>query len=207
MKLSKTELEKRLINSYFSENNYRQIQQILVNMEKKFLNNKIRKYIQQYNIENTLLEYGKKAKNRGYYNRIEFIRISLWKSTRQKKRYKSNSEKNINKITKETFLLKDEMARMRKLCTLKGVGIPVASALLTFHSITRYAIIDIRCVQELQAQKLIKWKHITPNHWVDYIELLRCLSRKMNLTPRNVEKGIFAYHREKQVGSNFQNLR
>ena len=129
MKLSKTELEKRLINSYFSENNYRQIQQILVNMERNFFNN-IRKYIPQYNIENTLLEYGKKAKNRGYYKRIEFIRISLWKSSRQKKRNKSNSEKKVNKITKEAFLLKDEMERMRKLCTLKGIGIPVAGVAL-----------------------------------------------------------------------------
>jgi thermostable 8-oxoguanine DNA glycosylase len=174
-------------------------------MKKEFLAN-VKRYIPQYNIERILLDYGKQAKKRGYYKRGEFMRICLWKSSRQKRKYKSNSEKKIKDITKEAFLLIDERARMEKLCKLKGVGIPVASALLTFHSINKYALIDVRCIKELQTQNLISWSCITYNSWVNYIQLLQRLSKGLKITPRKFEKGLFAYHREKQIGMNFQNV-
>lgn len=154
-------------------------------------------YIDNFNIEAQLFKKGIEIKNRGYMTKTEFLNICLWKSRRPKKRYNLNSEEQIINVTKLAFLEKDEETKINILKLLDGVLIPTASALLSVVNPEDYPIIDKRCVQSLQDLKLIKWKIINNKNWLLYLTIIRNLSKELNLTCREIEKGLFAYNRIK----------
>lgn len=154
-------------------------------------------YIDNFNIEAQLFKKGIEIKNRGYMTKTEFLNICLWKSRRPKKRYNLNSEEQIINVTKLAFLEKDEETKINILKLLDGVLIPTASALLSVVNPEDYPIIDKRCVQSLQDLKLIKWKIINNKNWLLYLSIIRNLSKELNLTCREIEKGLFAYNRIK----------
>lgn len=154
-------------------------------------------YIDNFNIEAQLFKKGIEIKNRGYMTKTEFLNICLWKSRRPKKRYNLNSEEQIITTTKLAFLEKDEETKINILKLLDGVLIPTASALLSVVNPEDYPIIDKRCVQSLQDLKLIKWKIINNKNWLLYLTIIRNLSKELNLTCREIEKGLFAYNRIK----------
>src|SRR5665213_3547035 len=163
-------------------------------------------HIQNHDLETILAGYGKAAWKRGYYNRREFIRICLWKTGQQKQSYLSLAERDIIRVTGEAFKISDERDRIEKLCELKGVGIPVASALLTFYDPENYAIIDRPCTEVLEEQGVIEWRRISSDTWVDYLTRIRNLSVKLKTTPSRVVQGLYAFHRESQMQREFPDL-
>ena len=78
---------------------------------------------------------------------------------------------------------------------LKGVRIPVASAILSVTDSDNYPIIDERCMQALKTLYKIEWKVITSNSWLNYLDFLRKLAKEHNKTAREIEKGLFAFNR------------
>ncbi|MEJ1221742.1 hypothetical protein [Sediminicola sp. 1XM1-17] len=97
--------------------------------------------------------------------------------------------------TKLAFSEKDELKKIKILKELKGVQIPTASAILSAVNPEIYPIIDERCLQSLTDLGMIKWKTITENNWIEYLNIIRVLSRENNKTAREIEKGLFAYNR------------
>lgn len=162
------------------------------------------KYLALYDLENYLFEVvGPEIRKRGYINFEEFYNICMWKSSRQKKNYLKNQEK-IEKITKEAFKEKDELLKIEKLRSLDGVEIPTASAILTIVFPDKYGVIDIRCAEILEGYGIKKT--MTTNNWLRYLEVIRQLARDNNLTPRDIDKILFAMHREKLEKENYKNL-
>jgi hypothetical protein len=90
----------------------------------------IRYYIEQYDLEQTIFKLGKDISKRGWLNRKEFLMICLWKSRRPKGLYVLNSDKDIKRQTKKSLNAKDEKEKIKFLTKLKGVNIPIASAIL-----------------------------------------------------------------------------
>ena len=166
----------------------------------------LNKYLKLYSLEDYLFDIlGPQIKKRGYIKFDEFYRICMWKSSRQKPNYIKN-KKVVEKITKKAFLEKDEKEKINILCSMKGVGIPTASAILTIVFPNKYAIIDIRCMEILLKLKLLKSKNISINTWIDYLSVTRFLAKENNTTPRNIDKALFAMHRELLDNNNFKNL-
>ncbi|TET64359.1 MAG: hypothetical protein E3J47_00395 [Candidatus Stahlbacteria bacterium] len=96
-----------------------------------------------------LIEELKDVIRRGSFTREEFLKMGMWKSTRPKKWYESNSEKDINKVSEKVFSTNYERRRIELLTKLKGVSIPTASAILMLTNPQRYGVIDIRVWQVL----------------------------------------------------------
>jgi thermostable 8-oxoguanine DNA glycosylase len=166
----------------------------------------LKKYLKLYSLEDYLFDIlGPQIKNRGYIKFDEFYRICMWKSSRQKPNYIKN-KKIVEKITKKAFLEKNEKGKINILCSMKGVGIPTASAILTIVFPNKYAIIDIRCMEMLIQLKLLKSKNISINTWIDYLNVVRLLAKENNTTSRNIDKALFAMHKESLDNNNFQNL-
>jgi hypothetical protein len=132
----------------------------------KAFERKLIEYLHKTDLDQILNEFGTMARKRGYYNKREFMAICLWKSSRQKNNYKTNSQEDIRSITRNAFRATDEQERIKTLCKLKGVGVPVASALLTIYNPQKYAIIDIRCVEILFENGEIEWTRISSGSWV-----------------------------------------
>lgn len=166
----------------------------------------IKKYLALYNQEEYLFNFiGPQIKKRGFVNFQEFYKICMWKSVRQKHNYLVN-KKIVERVTREVFKENDERKKMDGLCQLKGVGIPMASAILTIVFPNKYAVIDVRCIEMLNKLNLTIKKHITLNVWLEYLKIIRNLAKDNGLTPREIDKILFAMHKEYLESDNYKNL-
>lgn len=86
---------------------------------------------------------------------------------------------------------------MKLLTGLSGVSVPTASAILSVINPKSYPVIDIRCVESLKELNLINWKTINIRSWINYLAVVRNISKTRKRTVREVEKGLFAYNRLK----------
>ncbi|HPT66016.1 MAG TPA: hypothetical protein PK257_01745 [Candidatus Woesebacteria bacterium] len=167
----------------------------------------IKKYIELYDTEKYLFEViSPKVKKSGYLSFNDFYQICMWKSARPKKRYLNNKE-SVENVTKRALLETDEGRRIKILCELDGVGIATASAILTIIYPEKYAVIDVRDLEELN--KIIKnkiGKTISINTWINYLAEMRKLAKENNATPREIDKALFAMNRESLENQNYKNL-
>jgi len=165
-----------------------------------------KKYIELYNLEDYIFNVvGPQIKERGYMFFADFYKIAMWKSVRQKQKYLQNKDR-IESVSKEAFGLNNEAEKIEKLCSLSGVGIPTASAILTIVYPTNYGVIDVRCIEMLQMLKYPIKKTITKNNWLKYLEIIRGIAKENHITPREVDKALFAMHREILDGQDYRNL-
>ena len=162
---------------------------------KEFTKENLDFYIKSYDVEKELYKRGKKWRKKGYLKKKQFMEICLWKSRRAKKRYDSNDATLVKKITQEAFAESDEKKKIEKLTELKGVRIPVASAILSVTDSKKYPIIDVRCVCALEDLGEIDWVDITIENWDKYLTKIRNLAKQYGKTARTIEKGLFAFNR------------
>ncbi len=173
---------------------------------KKLTKQEIKKYLEFYDLEYFLFNnIGKQVKRKGYLDFDDFFAIAMWKSNRQKPNYLKNKD-SIKSISKLAFRENDESKKIELLCSLSGVGIPTASAILTVVFPERYAIIDIRCVEMLKKLGFKLSNNMSVNNWIEYLKTMRGLAKKYNITPREMDKVFFAMHREMLNKDNFKNL-
>jgi hypothetical protein len=150
---------------------------------------------------------------RGYLLREEFINICKWKTRRQTKRCKTNSDQDIKKITKTVISESQEIRnQIDSLKQLKGVGVPVASAILTVIFPNRYCVLDYRAWRALQWWQL---KHVNFHKYSDFSKFLddynnyksrdsyikywghiRSLANKLKMKPRKIEMALWKYDKE-----------
>jgi thermostable 8-oxoguanine DNA glycosylase len=102
----------------------------------------------------------KKERQELYLDETEFNAILKWKLRqqygRQEAKRKANTPENIEATTKLCFNIPqlqdnvhDTRLRVHVLTALQGVGVPVASAILTFWKPETYAVIDFRNWRQL----------------------------------------------------------
>lgn len=173
---------------------------------KKVSKKQIQEYINLYSIETYLYEtVGVKAKKRGFLRFSEFFDICMWKSSRPKKRYLKN-KKIVEKITKKAFAETDEIKKIKLLCTLDGIAIPTASALLSVVYPEKYPIIDIRCLEQLNFLGHNISKYVSEKIWIRYLEIMRTFASQSSKTPREIDMALFAMHRETLNKNGHHNL-
>lgn len=166
----------------------------------------IQKYLALYNQEEYLFSYvGPEVKKRGFMKFDEFYKIAMWKSVRQKQKY-LNNKKIIKKYTKEAFFENSELIKIKKLCSLDGVAIPTASAILTIVYPDKYGIIDVRCLGMLKKLGFEIKTVASPKNWLRYLGIIRDLSSQNNISPREVDKVLFSMHKEMLENDNHKNL-
>lgn len=145
-----------------------------------------------------------KVKTKGYLTKDEFFEICMWKSPRPKKYYLNNSEKIIREISKKVLITNSEDIKIRLLTSLKGVSIPVASAILTLLDPKNYGVIDIRVWKLLynygEVKTNPKGQMFNVSHWKIYLNLLRKYAIQFNMKAREIELILFFHHREAQEG-------
>jgi len=145
-----------------------------------------------------------KSKTKGHLTKDEFIEICMWKSPRPRKHYLKNSKKIIKKISEKVLATNSEDMKIKLLRSLKGVSIPVASAILTLLDPKNYGVIDIRAWQLLYNYGEVKTnprgQMFNINNWKTYLTLLRKYANQFNIGAREIELILFFHHREVQEG-------
>ena len=154
---------------------------------------------------------------RGYLLKPEFVSIGNWKTERQKGRYEDNTDEDVESTTKEMFEAIDK-DKVKILNRLNGVGIPVASAILTAVYPKEYCIIDYRTWRALLwLRKLAKKGSFafasyreysnfldsydacarTYKRYYNFRDTLKTIGEKRGMTPRQVEMALWKFDQTK----------
>src|SRR4030042_2608627 len=67
-----------------------------------------------------------------FLDKKHFVDIACWKSPRARRHYEANPEDFVREVTQLAFQQSDDRLSLHILMALDGVGMPVASPLLTF---------------------------------------------------------------------------
>jgi hypothetical protein len=143
------------------------------------------------------LEAGLAARSRGHYTRREFLDICRWKSGRTQRRAEANSEVAVKETTRLVFERTDESIRVGALCSLEGVGVPTASALLFFAFPDDYPILDRRTLESLGVRART---HYSQAFWLEYLAACRRLARKHGVHIRVLDKALWEHSKERTRG-------
>jgi hypothetical protein len=125
-----------------------------------------------------------------FLTKKQLYKVARWKTPRVSKIVKSNSDAIVRGIT--TFALKtsNEKYKIRILCTLDGIGIPRASAILAMSNPQKYGVIDINAWYALTGEKK---QSFNDDDWIWYLEQIRKLARKHRKTPRQIDMALMKY--------------
>jgi len=91
----------------------------------------------------------KDCRDRGYLTFEEFLKCGYSKTRRQWKNYCRNTPKEVEEKTRKAFKQKNLDDIISILTELKGVGVPVASYILTAWSPKDYGTYDVRMMEIL----------------------------------------------------------
>jgi hypothetical protein len=142
---------------------------------------------------------------RGTFTRAEFLRMCRWKSPRARLLWEKNSPARIRAVSRAVLATRDERRRMELLTDLAGVGVPMASAILTLIDPRRYGVLDIRAWQLLFAIRSVaanrRGQGFTIAQWEIYLAALREHARHLGVSARTIEYTLFHCHRKFQRGT------
>ena len=144
------------------------------------------------------------ATARGYLRGSELQAICRWKSPRAIRHIRDNSPKQVRAATRTALATRSEQERLRALTRLKGVSVPMASAVLTLLNPRRYGVLDIRVWQLLHEVGTVKTNAagvgFSSENWYQFLDIIRYFSRKLRVKARDVERTLFHAHRAYQKG-------
>ncbi len=142
---------------------------------------------------------------RGAFTRAEFRAMCRWKSPRARLLWEENSAARVRAVSRAVLVTRDEQRRMALLTSLRGVGVPMASAILTLIDPRRYGVLDIRAWQLLFAIRSVdanrRGQGFTIAQWLDFLAALRLHARRLGVSARMVEYTLFHCHRKFQRGT------
>jgi hypothetical protein len=168
------------------------------------LNSLVRRHLSVEEDERTTLLSRKlrAAKIRGYLTKGELESVCRWKSARAINRVRVNKKHRIKLATTAALTARSEDVRLEALLQLKGVSVPMASAVLMLLDPKRYGVIDIRVWQLLHAVGAVSENpqglKFSVKHWLQFLAILRRLSSRLGVSARAVERTLFEVHKANQ---------
>jgi thermostable 8-oxoguanine DNA glycosylase len=142
------------------------------------------------------------AKRRGYLTKGELAAVCRWKSSRAIQHIRANTHHRVRAATAAAMTTSSERRRLEALLQLKGVSVPMASAVLMLLYPGRYGVIDIRVWQLLYAVGAVSEKqggvNFSLKNWLEFLVILRSLSSELGVTARAVERTLFDVHKANQ---------
>ena len=130
--------------------------------------------------------------------------VCHWKSSRAIQHIRANTHHRIRAATYTAMATRSERRRLEALLQLKGVSVPMASAVLTLLYPRRYGVIDIRVWQLLYGVGAVTYNPggtgFRLTSWLEFLAILRRLSSTLGVTARAVERTLFDVHKSRQTG-------
>jgi endonuclease III len=154
--------------------------------------------------------------SRGYQLTVEeLLRISRWKlqSSRNDTNIKKNTSETVTQQTQAALEASTNTEAIEALTELSGVGVPVASTILTVAKPSQYAIIDYRAFRGLVGAKSdiidsteyseyaefiehFRRYQKSPESYEYYMNHVREIADTAGLSARQVDMALWAYDKE-----------
>ena len=153
------------------------------------------KYVKNLNEESErneqeIMDLKYKVQNRGYLTKEELYQVAYWKSPRRSKLVLENSDEAIEKVTADVFVSDNDNDKLLELTKLKGIGEPIASAILHFYDKVKYSILDIHA---LWSSGLAWMNRNSYPFWVEYIHFCRGLAKRNSIDMRTVDRALWRF--------------
>lgn len=123
----------------------------------------------------------------GDYDVANLLLIADWKSPRRKALIESNPEPVVTEIIGLACSATHECTAIAVLCGLSGVGVPMASAILTAIYRDRYTVIDRRVLMVLTGNK---WEP-TVADYVRYLDFCKTTATKYGMSLRDLDRALW----------------
>jgi thermostable 8-oxoguanine DNA glycosylase len=123
----------------------------------------------------------------------ELLYITFWKSPRNLQAVKKNNNKDVIEITKKGLNRKENREKILALTTkingkkLTGVGVAIASAMLTIIDPNQYGIIDFHAWHALYGEKKSLF---SAEDYLKYLKDIKKIAEEEGVTPRDIDKGL-----------------
>jgi hypothetical protein len=158
---------------------------------------KLRQFASRYAVEDDAeaLAAGQGIAN-GEFSRANLSTIFEWKTKgRGRVRLYRNTDEEIADILSLAISAKSDRAKIAVLCGLSGVGVPVASAILTAIDPAEYTIIDFRA---LEAGTDTADRSV--DFYVEYLGACRTLAEKYGISLRDLDRALWQWSAEQSRG-------
>lgn len=135
---------------------------------------------------------------KGYITKKELEAIGEEKSSRRKELLSDNDDAEVERVTKLAFAASTERLRMKLLCSLDGVAVPRASAILSWTHPERWPVIDQRAWRTLAGHNVVtgreKGTSLGILQWEIFLKAVDALSTELserNLTPQEIDRILY----------------
>lgn len=148
-----------------------------------------------YNVpadDEVLTRVGARVRERGCYDREDFIAVGRWKSPRATSWMASNTDDMIRDVT-ATALAAPLPIQHLILTLLRGVAVPMASSLLMVWRPDVHTVIDVRAVKSLVRNG--EMPDPAPDKYppyVGYLTVCRAISDRCGRDLRSVDRALYA---------------
>jgi hypothetical protein len=143
--------------------------------------------------ENKALSAGKRI-SEGDYTLENLIPIVEWKSSRPKGYVSENDATDISDALASLGRCKRDRTKVAVLLGLRGVQVPMASAILTAIDPEHYTIIDVRALQSLGVTQ----SSPSVDHYLKYLDFCRSAAKERNVPLRAFDRAL--WQRSKNSG-------
>lgn len=123
-----------------------------------------------------------------------FTDILNWKSARTKGKIDWNNFEVYQATIKSVSDVPD-LEKIELLCSLNGIGIPIASTILHFIYPDTIPIMDFRVTEALNHLGYLKYKAISLPNYRRYTESINEIASQSKSSFRVVDRALFAYHK------------
>ena len=135
--------------------------------------------------------------SRKYLDKTHFVRLARWSAPRGLSAYRQNDPRLVREATGLAHRVSNERLKVHVLTALQGVSVTVAAAVLHFLNPRRFPVFDIRARSTLKKAGL--WKRPPADAgvdaWEEYVSIMRRLSKRLRVSPRDLDKALYAYDR------------
>lgn len=134
---------------------------------------------------------GTAARARGWLTSEELRALADWKSPRIIHWINTNTEADIEDITRLALSTENERLRIDSLTLLRGVGYPMASVILHFCHTDLYPILDFRALWSLGTEEPSSGYSFT--FWQQYTNTCRDLANEAGCSMRILDRALWAH--------------
>jgi hypothetical protein len=138
--------------------------------------------------EATIFEAGKRIAA-GDYGMENFQAIVKWKSNRSIGLAQRNDPADVRDALRLAVSAKTERAAVAVLTGLRGVKVPVASAILTAIKPDQFTVIDYRALESLGISKTV----LSVEFYLDYLAGCRRLARAHKVSLRTLDRALWQW--------------
>lgn len=164
----------------------------------------IHRWLQLYDLEDYLFDTvsGRYLAN-GTLTAYDFFAIVSWKSNRTKTKVRdglAEIDKSVDGLMREVYEAHTPAERVDRLLNVRGIGIPIASAILAVCYPTEFTVLDWRAwetLKECEAEGLPPRYPWTSQEYVQYCLACKLLAEQVGLSLRDLDRALWGRSWEK----------